>query len=613
MALPKLSIVIAVYDMTREAARTLTSLTAAYQEGVNEDDYEVLVVENPSPSCLTRAQVESYGVNFRYHRADQPSPSPAAILNAAARRAEGELLLILVNGARLLSPGVLRNVFDAARLHPRPLVAFHGLHLGAEQQSVALANNRYDKAIEDRLLGNIDWPRNGYAMFGNSVFAASSAAGWFAPMAESNCVALPKASFLTLGGFDERFATPGGGFVNLEFYERALALPRHQLFHVLGEGTFHQVHGGASTNAMEPVEAIFHEEYARLKGRRWSMPRSPEPRYLGSIKTPAVKKLDLSARRRHRQKQIREPDYVARRLDGLLDGSRKDFDKGLITRPIVFVHGMHRSGTSALARGFAEIGFEVPQPVIGKSMSNPDGHYESLPVVMLNERILRTVGSAWHHTTPLPDAWAEWPAIAKYVQAARHLLADAGALGTADASPSSATPVVIKDPRLARVWPVWSRALEPMPGPVHHLVIIRSPAAVARSLQRRDATCFQHGLLLWARYACELFSHLEGVPFGLVRYEVLVSADGARELAQGLSGSGLNFLAADRVARMLSVFHHQPPHKPARAAPWFQRVYENLFSDSSRDAALAMMRERLEAGGRVWGAYIRSLEQEHVI
>ncbi len=612
MAATRLSILMAVYDMTREARRTLTSLTPAYQEGVSEGDYEVLVVENPSPSCLSQEEVESFGGNFRYSRASEPSLSPARILNEAAKRAKGSYLLLLIDGARLLSPGVLRNVFDAIRLHPRPLVAFHGFHLGTEVQNKAVANG-YDKATEDRLLTSIGWPRNGYAVFGNSVFAMSSAAGWFCPMAESNCVALPKTSFMALGGFDERFATPGGGLVNLEFHERVLALPDHRLFHVLGEGTFHQVHGGASTNAKISIGQQFQDEYARLKGRRWRMPHSPDPHYLGSIKMPAVKKLDQSARHRHRQKQIREPQFIGRRLDELLDDSCPSINEGAFGRPIIFIHGMHRSGTSALAKGFVQLGGEVPPPMIGKSTSNPDGHFESHPVVMLNERILRTLGCSWHHLSALPQGWPARPAMAPFVKAARCLLADAGVLQTNGASDTPISPIVLKDPRFARVWPVWAEALKPMSGPVHHMVIIRSPAAVAQSLQRRDAMTTQHGLLLWARYTRELFDHLEGVPFGLVRYEAMASADGRREMAQALSASALDSFAGDQVARLHSAFRQGSTSEPATPAPFFQKIYEGLMRDNALAEIMAQIDKRLEVSPHFWGQYIRRLEQNDVI
>ena len=44
-------------------------------------------------------------------------------------------------------------------------------------------------------------------------------------------------------------STPGGGFVNLDLWCRALELPGIRPVVLLGEGTFHQLHGGVATNA----------------------------------------------------------------------------------------------------------------------------------------------------------------------------------------------------------------------------------------------------------------------------------------------------------------------------------------------------------------------------
>ena len=40
---------------------------------------------------------------------------------------------------------------------------------------------------------------------------------------------------------------PGGGLVNLDFYTRASLRSDVELVQILGEGTFHQFHGGAMT------------------------------------------------------------------------------------------------------------------------------------------------------------------------------------------------------------------------------------------------------------------------------------------------------------------------------------------------------------------------------
>ena len=57
-----------------------------------------------------------------------------------------------------------------------------------------------------------------------------------------------------LGGFDERFRSPGGGFVNLDTLSRAVALPGITAITLLGEGAFHQVHGGIATQCDSQCE-----------------------------------------------------------------------------------------------------------------------------------------------------------------------------------------------------------------------------------------------------------------------------------------------------------------------------------------------------------------------
>jgi hypothetical protein len=57
--------------------------------------------------------------------------------------------------------------------------------------------------------------------------------------------------FFETRGFDERSRTPGGGLVNLDFFARAVAATGC-VFTLLGEGTFHQVHGGAATGLSKP-------------------------------------------------------------------------------------------------------------------------------------------------------------------------------------------------------------------------------------------------------------------------------------------------------------------------------------------------------------------------
>ena len=105
-----LSIVMVVFDMRRQAPRTLYSLSCDYRREVEVDDYEVIVIENGSSQALSGSEVCSFGSNFRYHFHPTNSRSPAEALNIGVDMAQGEHVLLLVDGARILSPGVLVNM-----------------------------------------------------------------------------------------------------------------------------------------------------------------------------------------------------------------------------------------------------------------------------------------------------------------------------------------------------------------------------------------------------------------------------------------------------------------------------------------------------------------------
>ena len=64
----ELSVVLCVYNMRREAERTLWSLSRAYQNGVEDLTYEVIVVENGSSESqkLGKEFVASFGPEFIY-------------------------------------------------------------------------------------------------------------------------------------------------------------------------------------------------------------------------------------------------------------------------------------------------------------------------------------------------------------------------------------------------------------------------------------------------------------------------------------------------------------------------------------------------------------------
>ncbi|MCU0269265.1 MAG: class I SAM-dependent methyltransferase [Acidimicrobiales bacterium] len=288
-----LSVVVVFYNMRREAARTLHSLSRSYQEGVEDLDYEVIVVENGSApdQCLGEELVRSFGPEFRYvDMADQARPSPVFALNRGIELARGENLALMIDGAHVLTPGVLRYGMQGLGFYDPAVVVTQQWYVGPGQQNDMMLAG-YDQAAEDRLFEQISWPSDGYRLFDIGHFIGER--DWFDGQWESNCVFAPRSLLEQTGGFDESFSVPGGGFANLELYERLAASPEVTLASILGEGSFHQIHGGTTTNQGEIDErqrklGHYAEQFRAMRGRDFHGP-GKNIHYVGSMWQEAMR------------------------------------------------------------------------------------------------------------------------------------------------------------------------------------------------------------------------------------------------------------------------------------------------------------------------------------
>ena len=288
-----LSVVVVAHDMARELPRTVRSLAPDYQRGVKTDDYEVIVIDNGSPDPLDARRPGATRADAA-DGADRSAPaSPARAANAGIEMATGSLIGLLIDGARLASPGMLALAIRSARLTPRPVIATLGWHLG-ETRHIDAPDAGYDQAAEDALLARSGWEEDGYRLFAISTLAGSSGRGWFGPLGESNALFMPADVWAELGGLDEAFELPGGGLVNHDLLRRAFELADSELIVLLGEGTFHQIHGGAATSGLYTREQAG-AEYERLRGRQYEPPAGPRL-YAGAIPPQALPHLEHSVR-----------------------------------------------------------------------------------------------------------------------------------------------------------------------------------------------------------------------------------------------------------------------------------------------------------------------------
>lgn len=306
---PLLSVVVVVYRMPAQAERTLRSLSSDYQRGVDARDYEIIVVENDSDRLLGPHRARAAAADARYFHRVESTSSPVGAVNFGVGQARGRHVAVMVDGARMLSPGVVRLSLDALRMDPSGVVALTGYHLGHRAQQEAIDAGEYGEVEESALLARIAWPQDGYRLFEVAALSASAREGFLLPSPESTYLAMSRHTWRALGGMDTRYDIHGGGYVNHDLYKRALERPGARCYFLFGEGSFHQFHGGVTTGTPAAERDLICREIidqdARLRPGDRSPPENP-PVFFGTLEPSAYRFLRHSV---DRAIDIRDPGH----------------------------------------------------------------------------------------------------------------------------------------------------------------------------------------------------------------------------------------------------------------------------------------------------------------
>ena len=135
-------------------------------------------------------------------------------------------------------------------------------------------------------------------MFEICCLSGTSAGGYLKPLGESNVLAIPKPIWDKLGGYDPGFTETGGGQCNLDLHKRAVELPETVLVTLIGEGSFHQFHGGITTGTKgeERLKAMqdHFNQYAELRGQAYTPPLNRSI-FLGTLPDCALRFVRHSA------------------------------------------------------------------------------------------------------------------------------------------------------------------------------------------------------------------------------------------------------------------------------------------------------------------------------
>jgi len=184
-------------------------------------------------------------------------------------------------------------------------------------------------------------------------------------------------------------------------------------------------------------------------------------------------------------------------------------------KKLVVVLGMHRSGTSVIARGLKVLGVELGDNLMSPAEDNPKGFWEDLDINTLNVEMLNFLNSDWHFLTPIQPQDVELLRSNGYLLRAVELLREK----------TNSIPVFgFKDPRLAKLLPLWKEVFANDQYETHYILTTRNPLSVCSSLAKRNNFEPEKGYLLWLEHVINSLTGTEGESCVLVDYDILMQS-----------------------------------------------------------------------------------------
>lgn len=268
-------------------------------------------------------------------------------------------------------------------------------------------------------------------------------------------------------------------------------------------------------------------------------------------------------------------------------------------RTCIVILGMHRSGTSALARVMSLLGADLPKHVLGAAPGNPSGHWEPTELVELDNRMLREAGSNWDDWRAFDEAWIQPDRMQSYRDQVK---------ATVDREYAGSSLFVMKLVRVARYLPVYREIIASLAIDARYTIALRNPLAVMASLADRDSMASGWAGLLWLRHVLDAELWTRGTKRAFLNYEDLM-ADWKRPVQHvadvleirwpipiaSASGAVDTFLEPDLEHHRLSFSSNANDAFPL---PWVKRAYEALrvltVEASDRAAMLSLDETRAE-------------------
>lgn len=263
-------------------------------------------------------------------------------------------------------------------------------------------------------------------------------------------------------------------------------------------------------------------------------------------------------------------------------------------KDIIFILGMGRSGTSALARILCLCGCVLPATLKEANEANPRGFWEPVDALKLNDEFLFR-----HQATYFDPTLRLQGEVSFAPQEAEGFIDQVGAF--LRQCPQDA-PLVVKDPRITALFDFWLQAAQRAGLSVKVIVAIRNPSEVVASLGTWIEAPAELWQAVWLKYNLLAELHSRALPRVFVEYASLLG-DWRSQVARIKRYLALDGLTEDGAAaidafltRDLYTKRCQGPIVEPFGSPWVSDTY-TILAGAAHDQPLnvAKLDETLRA------------------
>ena len=269
------------------------------------------------------------------------------------------------------------------------------------------------------------------------------------------------------------------------------------------------------------------------------------------------------------------------------------------------VLGMHRSGTSLLARIINIIGLYLnEEQLLSPYSDNPQGFWEDERLVRLNDCLLQKTGG-----------WL-YPREHRSYDFTNSNNCEEKAIELIEEYNHSSQFWIWKDPRLCLTLPFWKDKLPPC----LVLFIYRNPLEVYQSLNKRNGIGVSALFALWEQYCRQALTNSVNYPRMILSYNSLISdaAEAVEKITDFfiVNGISLGAIQMDRIKKVInpSLKHHTYKdtdfitHEYATKSQI--KLYQLLMSNTLQDSSELPERDNPKIGIPELFTYVSTIEHQ---